>query len=252
MRASSARPARARAAARGPAAAARRSSPRRASHGSMSAWSWLPAVTTRSRGRPAPGRGPRRTGARRPSPRARGPWRSSSTSPSSTRRSTSASASSSARAQLGAAQHVGARGAAEMQVGDDQRAHARAAAASRPVQLGRWRSRICLGSMKRTSSRTTSNSVTSLHAAGAEEVDEVLHELLGRAGTRGDAHDAPALEPLLAHLARRCRSGVPRCRSRGPPRRGAPSSRSCASRSPASGRSWPAICLTAAWRLVVA
>ena len=58
--------------------------------------------------------------------------------------------------------------------------------------------RIVLGSMKRTSSWTTSNSATSCDAALAEEVDEALDELLGRAGARRDADDALALEPRLA------------------------------------------------------
>ena len=49
--------------------------------------------------------------------------------------------------------------------------HARAASAVR----------ISFGSMKRTSSWTTSNSATSVGAARAEEVDQPLHELLGRA-----------------------------------------------------------------------
>ena len=61
--------------------------------------------------------------------------------------------------------------------------------------------RISLGSMKRTSSWTTSNSETSLGAALAEEVDEPLHQLLGRARAGGDPHHALALEPLLLHLA---------------------------------------------------
>src|SRR5436190_2434243 len=39
-------------------------------------------------------------------------------------------------------------------------------------------------------------------AAGAEEVDEALDELLGRAGPRGDADDALALEPRLLDLPR--------------------------------------------------
>ena len=61
--------------------------------------------------------------------------------------------------------------------------------------------RTVFGSMKRTSSRITSNSETSLGAALAEERDEALDELLGRAGAGGDADHALALEPLVADLA---------------------------------------------------
>src|SRR5665213_2475671 len=75
------------------------------------------------------------------------------------------------RAWLGAAQHVGTRAAAEMQVGDDQRAHLadrtrrgddRRAQEAPTTPSGRGApataSRTCLGSMKRTSSRTASTS----------------------------------------------------------------------------------------------
>ena len=55
--------------------------------------------------------------------------------------------------------------------------------------------------MKRTSSRMTSNSETSSVPRSRKKRDEALHELLGRAGAGGDADDALALEPLLAHLA---------------------------------------------------
>src|SRR6059058_4848189 len=38
------------------------------------------------------------------------------------------------------------------------------------------------------------------HAAGAEEVNELLDEVLRRARPRGDADHAPAFQPLLAYL----------------------------------------------------
>ena len=107
----------------------------RASHGSTSAWSWLPARSRQLAPAERARRDPRRTAALRPSPRAAGPWRSSSTSPSSTTRSTSATRLEQRRAQLRRAQQVGARDAAEVQVGDDQRAH-------------RWR-RASIGSRRR-------------------------------------------------------------------------------------------------------
>ena len=66
---------------------------------------------------------------------------------------------------------------------------------------------ISFGSMKRTSSWTTSNSETSVGAARAEELDQPLDQLLGGARAGGDADHALALEPLLLHLASRCRSG---------------------------------------------
>ena len=72
--------------------------------------------------------------------------------------------------------------------------------------------------------------------AGAEEVDQPLHELLGRAGAGGDADDAGALEPLLLHLrlvVDQVRVGA---RGRGRRRPAGWSSTSCASRSPARGR----------------
>ena len=96
--------------------------------------------------------------------------------------------------------------------------------------------RISLGSMKRTSSWIDLELGDVAGAALAEEVHEALHELLRRARARGDAHHALALEPLLAHLRSRCRSGASRRRGRAPPRPGGSSSTSCASRSPAPGR----------------
>ena len=120
----SARPPRARAAAR-----------RRSGGGSA------PRRACRATVRPAHGRGCRRviTSSRPPSARPRsskngraaaiasrsGPWRSSSTSPSSTSAIDVRERLQQWLAQLRAAQQVGARGAAEVQVGDDQRAHRR-------------------------------------------------------------------------------------------------------------------------------
>src|ERR1019366_5048018 len=84
------------------------------------------------------------------------------------------------RAQLSPSQQVRARQAPQVQVGEDQRAHGSDACAAEDCRrsgAGRQAtrahaaqeappattaSRICLGSMKRTSSRTTSNSETSL------------------------------------------------------------------------------------------
>ena len=73
-------------------------------------------------------------------------------------------------------------------------------------------------------------------AARAEEVDEPLDELLGRARAGRDADHARALEPLLAHLelvVDQVRVGAG---SRARRRRAGWSSTSCASRSPARGR----------------
>ena len=67
-----------------------------------------------------------------------------------------------------------------------------------PAAASAWR--IVLGSMKRTSSWTTSSSSTSVGAPVVEESHEPLHELLGRAGAGRDPHDPLALQPLLADL----------------------------------------------------
>ena len=56
------------------------------------------------------------------------------------------------------------------------------------------------GSMKRTSSRRTSKSLTSSVPRSRKNCDEPLDERLGRAGAGRDADDARALEPLLLHL----------------------------------------------------
>ena len=126
------------------------------------------------------------------------------------------------RAQLGAAQQVRAASAlprcrsetisVRMARGSPLGAVARAApapaAGPAPRSGGRrlarraTASRICLGSMKRTSSRTTSNSEMSLTPRARKKSTSSLHEVLGRARARGDAHHAPALQPLLLHLAR--------------------------------------------------
>ena len=74
------------------------------------------------------------------------------------------------------------------------------AAAGAGARRPRWPARIVLGSMKRTSSRSDLELRDVLGAAVAEEVDQALHELLGRAGAGGDADDAGALQPLLLHL----------------------------------------------------
>ena len=111
--------------------------------------------------------------------------------------------------------------------------------------------RICLGSMKRTSSLTTSNSEMSLDAARAEELDQLPHEVLGRAGAGGDAHHAPS----LSHSSRTSPALSIRCAS-------VPQSRATSTsriefdelREPITSirSQLAAICLTAAWRLVVA
>ena len=98
------------------------------SHGAASAWSWLPGTRTTSPPA-APARAPiaSSTGWAAASASRAGPWRSSSVSPSRTRRSTPSSSASSALARLRVvAQHVDARAPAEVQVGDDERAHAAA------------------------------------------------------------------------------------------------------------------------------
>jgi crotonobetainyl-CoA:carnitine CoA-transferase CaiB-like acyl-CoA transferase len=111
--------------------------------------------------------------------------------------------------------------------------------------------RTVFGSMKRTSSRMTSNSETSsCRARGRSR--RAADELLGRAGAGGDADDARALEPLLAHLrlvVDQVRVGAVVARDVD---EAVASSTSSASRSRARGRTRAAICLTAAWRFVVA
>ena len=96
--------------------------------------------------------------------------------------------------------------------------------------------RILVGSMKRTSSSTVRSSETSVGAALAEELDQVLDQLLGGAGAGGDADGLDSLEPLLLRPGGGSRSGARRRRARGPPRPGGPSWRSWSSRSPGSGR----------------
>ena len=152
-----------------------------------------------------------------------GPWRSSSTSPSRTRRSTSASASSSAarisgrrsrsdretlprcRSETISVRMTDRRIAPPRRMSGRRRRLRPGAGLRtprpRPPGGPRPASRICLGSMKRTSSRITSNSEMSLTPRARKNVDELLDEVLGRAGAGGDADDALALQPLLAHLA---------------------------------------------------
>ena len=82
------------------------------------------------------------------------------TSPSSTSRSAPRSASSSAARAVAVPQHVPACARAQMQVRDDQRAQRRRPRGQLDAAATAWR--ITLGSMKRTSSCTTSSSRTSL------------------------------------------------------------------------------------------
>ena len=85
-----------------------------------------PRGMTTSPPRPAPRRAPRARARGGRAPRAPGPWRSSSMSPSRTSRSTSRErARSSASQRLRAAQDVDGPARAEVQVGDDERAHRR-------------------------------------------------------------------------------------------------------------------------------
>jgi hypothetical protein len=110
---------------------------------------------------------------------------------------------------------------------------------------------MALGSMKRTSSRMTSNSDTSSTPAVAEPLDERADELLRGARARGDPDGADALEPRLVELVRVVDEV-----------RGAPCSwATCTRRTEFEEFFEPmtrtrshcsAICLTADWRFVVA
>ena len=157
------------------------------------------------------------------------PWRSSMTSPSRTRRSAWAIASGRALDE----RRVVERGAS---AGPHRCAgrRRRACALRRRWPASAWR--IVLGSMKRTSSWTTSSSCTSSVPRSRKNCDEALDELLGGAGAGGDADDAHAVEPLLADLRTRCRSGGRRRRARARPRPAGSSSRSCGCRSRAPDR----------------
>src|SRR5580693_2763376 len=173
-----------------PSAGGSSSSPRRASHGSTSALSRLPATITSS---PAPSRVRPASAAPRSSRNGRaaaialrsGPWRSSSTSPSSTTRSTSATASSSGARSSGRRRR------------------------SEPELLPRCRSETTrvrsfaylLGEHEADVLADHVELGDVVHAARAEEVDKLADELLGCARAGGDTHHARARQPLLLHLA---------------------------------------------------
>ena len=92
----------------------------------------------------------------------------------------------------------------------------------------------------------------SLTPRARKKLDQVLHEVLGRAGARGDADDARALQPLLADLAGvvdQVRLGAAVARDLDQAHRVGGVARADHEQQVAA-RS--AICLTAAWRLVVA
>ena len=112
--------------------------------------------------------------------------------------------------------------------------------------------RIVFGSMKRTSSRMTSNSATSSVPRARKKSTRRVTSSSGALAPERDADHARALEPLVADLALvvdQVRVGAVVARDVDEPLR---VRRVAASRSPARGRTRAAICLTAAWRLVVA
>ena len=213
------------------------------------AWSWLPARDHQLARHRARDRDLRRTDAPPPSRRAaaRGAARarrragrgdrcpasrSSSAARSSGRRSTSIPE----RPPRCRSETISVRISPRRRQGR-RRPHGHRAALARLRTPRRAASRICLGSMKRTSSRTTSTSEMSRTPRARKNSTSSLDEVLGRAGAGGDADDAPAVEPLLAHLARvvdQVRVGAAVARDLDEAHR---SSRSCASRSRASGRS---------------
>ena len=149
-----------------------------------------------------------------------------------------------------------ARGAAEMQIGDDQRAQVvalddgvRALARVRPQAASAWR--IALGSMKRTSSETTSSSRTSAVPRARNSST--------RRWTSSSGALAPELIPTIRLPSSHSSSSWPslsiRCES-------APFSRATSTRRlefdelrepiTSTRSDWRASSLTAAWRLVVA
>ena len=160
----------------------------------------------RARGRRAPARDLRRTAARRPSRRAAGRGaararrraapgdRHPPEPPATPRAARDGAAHPSPRRCRGA----GRRRSACASTGATRGAASRAQDAS-PATTA---SRTCLGSMKRTSSLTTSTSEMSATPRSRKKSTSSPHEVLGRAGAGGDAHDALVRQPLLAHLAR--------------------------------------------------
>ena len=105
--------------------------------------------------------------------------------------------------------------------------------------------------MKRTSSRTDVELGDVVHATRAEQVDQLAHEHLGRARAGGDAHHPSALQPLLLDLVRvvdqvglgaAVAGDLHQAHELDELREPITSIRS----------HFAAICLTAAWRLVVA
>ena len=153
---------------------------------------------------------PRRTAARRPSPRAAGPCRSSSTSPSRTTRSTPVERFEQRRAQLGAAQQVGAGEAAQVQVGDDQRAHR---ALARPLAI------VGRGAAERRATRALRRrppAATRLADRLREHEADVLADR--RRTRRCPARRARGRSPRARRRGSRARSRRRRCRRRGGPR----------------------------------
>ena len=162
-----------------------------------------------------------------------------------------------ARAQdverLRAAEDVGAAAHAEVQVGDDERAHGAGEATSQQAatSAAARSSRMRLGSMKRTSSRTTSNSDTS---STPRSVKKATSRSTSSSGALAP-DEMPTTRLPASHSSRTWAALSIRCASQ--PRSRATSTRRCEfdefCEPMTSTRSHSvAICLTAAWRFVVA
>ena len=240
----------------------------------MSAWSWLPATITSSSPASARPRSSKNGRAAASASRSRPVAQLEHVAEQDHAVGVSGGLEQRARAARRGAAGRSASDAAEVQVGDDQRAHRspaghaptagcaepsngrmlrrrpdHAVRARRPGDglanlLGQHEADVLaddieLGDVAARRARGTSRRARSTRFSGALAPEEMPTTRLPSSHSSRD-------------LAARCRSGAPRCRSRGRPPPGAPSSTSCASRSRASGRSCAAICLTAAWRLVVA
>src|SRR5947209_4163935 len=197
-----------------PSGTGRASSLRCMSHGEISAWSWLPATTTISAsGSALPSCS--KNGRATASASRGGPWRSSSVSPSSTTRSATDAASSS-RARTCGRESRSVRDAlprcrsetiSVRIVSLAARARVRIPPRARPTRSARLArgGRRLADRLGKHEANILAHDVELDHvsyAACAEERDQLLDEVLGRACAGGDADDALALEPLLAHLAR--------------------------------------------------
>ena len=136
------------------------------------------------------------------------------------------------RAQLELAQQVGAHKTPRCR-SEMKGAHSGGPARGR----GLTAPRTCLGSMKRTSSRTASTSEMSSTPRSRKRATSWTSRFSGALAPEEMPTTHADLRATPRAPRSRCRSGERRCRSRARPRPAAPSSRSCASRSRASDRS---------------